>query len=215
MVLANVPHYTPTKKTPRKTVVPIRSIALWPYVCYNYNMDNIGAGGSQANIILHLSREESETAIAAFSFAIRDGFNTLEYNWDADAYRRLTNSAEEAIGDIDRIASRIEQGCALLVRLSIHRDNPTADLELSDAEFERLGYALYAYGVTGFHRALCATHAKIVFANSEDKSHAIDKLNQQNERAFMLFKRLEQCKRDVEWMAWPQANMEHKFAPAR
>lgn len=121
---------------------------------------------------------------------------------------------EKAIDDIDRIASRIEEGRAFLARLSTHLDDPARDLELSDAELERLGYALYTYGVMGFHRALCAAHTKLGFANDEAKSRAIAKLNQQNERAFTLFKRLEPYKRDVSWMVWPQANMEHRFASA-
>jgi 2-methylisocitrate lyase-like PEP mutase family enzyme len=99
--------------------------------------------------------------------------------------------------------------------VSTHLDDPATDLELSDAEFERLGYALYTYGVMGFHRALYAAHTNLGFANDEDKSRAIDKLNRQNERAFTLFKQLEQCRRGVSWMVWPQANMEHRFAPAR
>jgi|GEM_PF-4163951 len=174
-------------------------------------MDDIDAGRSQS-FTLHLSPEESETAIAALCFAIKDGLKTLEYNWDADAYHGLTNSLEGAIGDINRIASRVEEGRAFLAKLSAHLDDPVTDLEPSDAEFERLGYALYAYGVLGFHGALCATRG---FTNAADKSRAIDQLNQQNERAFALFKRLAQYKRNVLWMVWPQANMEHAFAPVK
>ena len=169
--------------------------------------------------VLTFSPDEASLCIQALGYYVTTETQSMEANWDTQAYFSITGSAERASVVIQRTASFLKFQETLANKFTQVVDEPETTVELSQYEILALGEALFRLGTMGLTRAEQAIEdGKISYKSEEDLETIRQSAQQTSEDARAIFQQLEPIAKSKESWTWPLWNEQAVLAapsPAR